>query len=162
MCAKRSFSKKSQFRFGTCLYIAALQKPPKINPKFVKKMNQKTMQAYIEKCTKFYQTMGPRWDPKGFPKRQFGGCLGCFCLGLVIQTPASPIKFDGNVVSVQPLTPSNLMRMRHLGWTGSRSCIRKLLAQKSAVAGECEALLDNQVGHQIYAKRSKNENRQGF
>ena len=53
-----------------------------------------------------------------------------------------PIKFDGNVVSVQPLTPSNLMRMRHLGWTGSRSCIRKLLAQKSAVAGEREALLD--------------------
>ena len=52
-----------------------------------------------------------------------------------------PIKFDGNVASVRHFTPLNLMGTRHLGWTGSTQCKRKLLTQKSAVAGEREALL---------------------
>ena len=54
-----------------------------------------------------------------------------------------PIKFDGNVASVRHFTPLNLMGTRHLGWTGSTQCKRKRLTQKSAVAGEREAPLDN-------------------
>ena len=53
-----------------------------------------------------------------------------------------PIKFDGNVASVRHFTPLNLMGTRHLGWTGSTQCKRKLLTQKNAVTGEREATLD--------------------
>ena len=57
-----------------------------------------------------------------------------------------PIKFDGNVASVRHFTPLNLMGTRHMGWKGSTQCKRKLLTQKSAVAGEREAPLDSEKG----------------
>ena len=73
------------FNFG-------LQKPPKIHPKSINKSIKKNMQFYIETSTKFYQTMGPTWSPKGSqrpPKTSIWKSLRVSFSGLVIQVPPS-------------------------------------------------------------------------